>query len=184
MAEDSEQKDETVAQPEEKPAGPTAMIIRASSGNGVREVTKDANGRFAKKQRGMPETREVTRIIRNILNAPVADKETGLVDRKGKKAIEKMVLNLVEIATYNGKDAKAMLAAVQAFEALMLRAHGKPKVNEEEAEAMQLSGVKYVVIQAPELPNAEVVEADKIKPPTAPSFLHDVEFLPPDRNKE
>jgi hypothetical protein len=177
---DSDEKDLAAAPPE--PVGPTAMVVRTQQG-GLREVLKGPDGKFAKKQRGMPETREVTRLMRNILNAPVADKD-GKLDRKGKKNITAMVENIIKIATYDGHDAKAMMAAVQAFEALMLRAHGKPKANEEEAEAMQLSGVKYVVIQAPELPNAEVVDADKIKPPTAPSFLHDVEFLPPDRNKE
>lgn len=177
---DSEEKDLVAAPPE--PAGPTAIVVRTQQG-GLREVLKGPDGKFAKKQRGMPETREVTRLIRNILNAPVAD-EDGKLDRKGKKAIAKMVENMIAIATYAGKDAKAMMAAVQAFEALMLRAHGKPKANEEEAEAMQLSGVKYVVIQAPELPNPEVVDADALKTPTQPSFLNDVEFLPPDRNKE
>lgn len=177
---DSEEKDQTVAPPAE-PAGPTAMIVRGPAG-GLREILKGPDGKFAKKQRGMPETREVTKLIRNILNAPVAI--DGKPDRKGKKAITLMVENLIQIATYDGKDSKAMMAAVQAFEALMLRAHGKPKANEEEAEAMQLSGVKYVVIQAPELPNKEVVDADSVKPPQEPSFIHDVEFLPPDRNKE
>ena len=180
MAEDSE-KEQVAQQAEDKPAGTTAIIVRSNSG-GYRELLKDENGRFAKKKRGMPETREVTRIIRNILHAPVAI--DGKIDRKGKKAIQAMVENLIHIATYDGSDAKGMMAAVQAFEALMLRAHGKPKANEEELEAMQLSGVKYVVIQAPELPNAEVIDADKLKPPVQPSFLNDVEFLPPDRNKE
>ena len=179
---DSVEEKPTVESPvESKVTGPTAMVIRSRHG-GVREVLKNEKGQFVKKPRGMPETREVTRIIRNILHAPVA-RADGTIDRKGKKAIELMVNNLIEIATYGGKDPKGMMASVQAFEALMLRAHGKPKANEEELEAMQLSGVKYVVIQAPELPNPEVIEADKIKAPTAPSFLNDVEFLPPDRDK-
>jgi hypothetical protein len=179
---DSEEKNTTGEAQPETPAGPTAMIVRTNAG-GLREVLKGPDGKFVKKQRGMPETREVTRLIRNILNAPVAN-EDGKIDRKGKKAITLMVENIIKIATYDGSDSKAMMAAVQAFEALMLRAHGKPKANEEEAEALQLSGVKYVVIQAPELPNPEVVDASKIKAPIQPSFLNDVEFLPPDRNKE
>lgn len=178
---DSEQKDPVVEAQPEKPVGPTAIIVRTKHG-GLREALKDEHGKFVKKQRGMPETREVTRLIRNILNAPVAI--DGKIDRKGKKAIERMVDNIISIASYEGHDPKGMMAAVQAFEALMLRAHGKPKANEEEMEAMQLSGVKYVVIRAPELPNSEVVDAGEDKTPTQPSFLKDVEFLPTDRNKE
>jgi hypothetical protein len=45
-------------------------------------------------------------------------------------------------------------------------------LNEEELEAMQLSGVKYVVIQAPDnMMNPSVVDADAPKEPLKPSFI-------------
>lgn len=180
---DSE-KEELVAQPAVKPVGPTSIIVRTKHG-GLREALKDEHGKFVKKQRHMPETRDVTRIIRNILESPVAD-ENGVIDRKGKKAIQLMVESLIQIVI-DGKngDGKDKMAAAQAFEALMLRGHGKPKANDDELAAMQLSGVKYVVITAPEnMMNPEIVKADEVKPPTKPSFLDDVTFLPPDRDKE
>lgn len=182
MAEDSVENN-TVPQTEEKPSGPTSIVVHNRDGS-VRESLKDEHGKFVKKPKRMPETREVTRIIRNILNMPVAD-ANGKIDRKGKKAIEEMVGSLIQIVLdgQNGKGPDRM-AAVQAFEALMLRGHGKPQTSDADMESMQLSGVKYVVIQAPELPNPTIVDADKIKPPTAPSFLNNVEFLPPDRDKE
>jgi hypothetical protein len=180
---DDSVEDKTEAQTE-KPSGPTAIVVRNRDG-GVREALKNEKGQFVKKPKRMPETREVTRIIRNILNMPVAD-VNGKIDRKGKKAIEEMVGSLIQIVLdgQNGKGPDRM-AAVQAFEALMLRGHGKPQTSDADMESMQLSGVKYVVIQAPEnMMKSEVIDVNDIKKPIQPSFINDVEFLPPDRNKE
>ena len=195
MAEDSEVK--TEGQPEKKsPAKPSEEMIIHHESHAPVKVFRGEGGKFVRSPKTMPKTADVTRLMRNLLNAPV----TG--EKSSESRFREMFDNMVLIASTSphqlvldklghpiemddgsyltAMDAKCAMASVQAFKELCLRAYGAPSKSEEEIEAMQTQGVKIVVLTAPsEMVNKQITE-EKPKPALKPSFI-DAEII---ENKE
>jgi hypothetical protein len=167
------------------------LILHPESGEFVK-ANRKANGRFAKKSREMPSSLEVTRLMRTLLNQAETGPD-GHIIKGSKSRFRKMFDKLLEIATCDfqqpvfdkfgnalvnedgtpmtQKDAKVMMATVQAFKELMLRAHGEAPKNDAELEALQTQGVKIVIIQPPaEMMNREVIE-DSPRQALKPAFI-------------
>jgi hypothetical protein len=196
MAEDSEK---TSGPLEEKPAVTEELVLHAKSQDFVK-ANRKKNGQFAKKDRAMPPTREITHLMRTLLNQAETGPD-GHIVKGSQSRFRKMFNKLFEIATcdfeqpvtdklgnavmVNGKpltvkDPKIMMAVVQAQKEMMLRAHGDPSKNEAEVEAMQQHGVRIVVIQPPaEMMNRDVVE-DAPRPALKPAFIEG-EFVTEDK---
>lgn len=147
------------------PSGVTALVVRNPDGVTTSVRLKNEKGQFVKKPRPLPDAREVTRLMRTLLNQAegVYDPETKRtkVLQGEKSRFRKMFDNMVRIASNDGDDPKAMMAAVKAFEVLALRALGKPSVSDEEMEALKVSGVKVILVQPPQLMHDEFKEDHK-----------------------
>jgi hypothetical protein len=171
------------------PEGPTSITVRNAHGGGFSTRLKDKSGKFVRKPKQVPETREVTDMMRRLLNSAEADSNGKLI-KGAKTRFRKMFDNMVDIATNRATikefdkegnlesesaDAKAMMAAVKAFEVLMARAYGKVAPGDEEMDALKTAGVKIVVIPPPDLMHPETVAEDH-KSPTKPSFI-DAEII-------
>ena len=174
---------------EKTPGASESIIIRRDVPVKV-ERTKSC--KFAKQAKTMPSAKDVTRILRNLLNQAEAGPD-GVIRRGDKSRIRKMFDNIVTIASKDpniplfDKQGKPVLnadgtqrtyfsdkiagVAVQAFDKLNLRVYGQYTKSEEELEALKTSGVKFVVLPMPaELMNKEIV-VDAPKPALKPAFL-------------
>jgi len=164
---DLEEKITPVEDQKEKPTGPTQITVRNNDGS-FRQVLKDKAGKFVKKPRAMPETREVTRAMREFLNQKLEADDEGKLIKSSKNRIQQQLENIHRIAINTSGDPKAMMAAIAAFEALHARAHGKVSPGDQELGALERAGVKIVVLTAPELPNSGEIQPRE-KP--TPSFI-------------
>ena len=181
MAEDSDKKDQTQPEPE-KPAGNTSIIVRTPFGKeGFREALKGPDGRFVAKTRKATK-KDGQELFHEFMHAKYEKGSDGKLIKRDKTRLMELFESMQEMIM--NKDPKASPAAVKAMELALVYLWGKPSQSDKDRAANELAGVKYVVIQAPELPNPGIVNADEQKTPTKPSFLDDVEFLPPDRDKE
>lgn len=164
MADDSiKPLTDTTVTPPENPSGVTTIVV-ANQHGALREVQKDAKGRFIKKPRPLIPTIEFTRAERKKLNAVRSDKD-GLT--------EYMVafMNIVRIAQNEDSDPKAMMAAVKAFEIMRQSALGKFAPSEQELDKLTNQPVKTIIVVAPELMHPEVVDGDKpVEKKSQPSF--------------
>ena len=167
MAEDSAEKTvQPEAQPE-KPEGPTALTIAAGNGK-FKTVLKDGkSGKFVKKPRAMPETREMTRMMREFLNKKITADDEGNIVKADKTVAEQILLNMLRIAVNQNPDPKWGQNAIAATEWLHRRAHGKDAPGDAELGALERSGVKFVYVTAPNLPNQGEL---KPREPVKPSF--------------
>jgi len=141
------------------------------------EIVRKSNGQFGKKQHKMIPTREVTRAMRKWLESTVEDGSTdGKLTKKQKTRMKALWDAMYKIATT--EDSKAYIAAVQAFNALMSRAHGDIPKNEDEQEDLKQNAVRtvFVPIPVPALPSATGTERVK---PELPSFAREVAELQP-----
>jgi hypothetical protein len=164
------------------------------------KLLRGGGGRFQKSPKTMPKTIDVTRLMRNLLNQPIAN-EDGKLTKGGISRFRKLFDNIYNIATMSPeqpvmdrlgnvlyvvgddgnkhplmvKDAKIAMASVQAFKELMLRAYGMPSKSDEEMEAMKTQGVKIVILQHPEMMDKTVVE-DKPRPKLEPAFAEVLEI--------
>jgi hypothetical protein len=155
-----------------EPKSPTEIVVRSPEGTLVTRL-KDEKGRFVKKPRPLPSTKEITRLGRTLLNSAEAGPDGKAI--KGTATRHRRIFdNLVRIATLETEDPKALMAVIKAAELLYLRYVGKPSASEEELEALKTSGVKIVVVQPPELVNN--APAEERKEPAKPSFL-DAEII-------
>ena len=149
-----------------KPTGPVPVLMKTRHGTYV-ERLRDEKGRIVKNPKRIPDAREVTSFMRTFLNSRVANAD-GKITSGSKKRVEKMFNRIWEIATDPNPDPKSKMAAVKAFEAITLRAYGRPSISDEDKDALQRSGVRIVVINAPEgLPLTE----ERPKEPRKPDFL-------------
>jgi len=188
--EDSEIKIEEKAGEEKTPAVSIEMVRH----NGKDTLTKrmrGEGGKFVKQPKTMPKSLDVTRLLRNLLNQPVAD-ENGKMTKGGLTRLRRAFDNIYQIAIMPAeqplmdkfghamtdakgnvitiKDAKVAMASVQAWEKLMLRAYGMPSKSDEELEALKTQGVKVVILQHPEMMDRTVYE-DKPKEELKPAFI-------------
>jgi hypothetical protein len=156
---------------DKKPSATTTeLVVRNADGVTFSTRIKDEKGKFVKKPRPLPDAREVTRMMRTLLNQAEGelDKETGKIKviKGAKSRFRKMFDNMVRIASNDSDDPKSMMAAVKAFEVVALRALGKPSVSDEEIEALKVGGVKIILIQPPQLMHNDFKEEHK-----EPQFL-------------
>jgi hypothetical protein len=184
MSEDSEKQ--TEGKPEKTPAPSEQMILHHESHTPVK-VFRNEKGKFVRSPKTMPKTADVTRLMRNLLNAPV----TG--EKSSESRFREMFDNIVLIASTSPHqpvldklghpirladgsyltvmDAKCAMASVQAFKELSLRAYGAPSKSEEEIEAMQTQGVKIVVLTPPEFMINKQITEEKPREKLTPSFI-------------
>lgn len=155
---DSEAKDKTQAEPE-NPSGCTSLV-RNVDGT-MREQPRNEKGQLMKKPKPLIPTIEFTRAERKALNKLSAEGD--------KTEYMKAFMNIVRIAQYDGDDAKAMMAAVKAFEAIRLSALGKPAPSEQELDKLQTQPVKVIIVQAPQLMHPDLQE-EKRETKTKPAF--------------
>lgn len=158
---------------EEKPTSEkpttTAIVVRNSDGITFSTRIKDEKGRFQKKEKAMPSTKDLKRWGRSLLNRAEAGPDGKPV--KGKQSRQRVMFDrLYEIATKDVDDPKAWMAQIKATELLYLMFHGKFSPGDEEIEALKVSGVKFVVIQPPELVHKEKEEGIR-EQPEKPAFL-------------
>lgn len=151
MAEPEEKK-------EDKPTQTTTeLMVRNSDGVTFSSRIKDEKGRFVKKQRPLPSSKEIIRLGRNLFNSAEAGPDGKPV--KGKNTRHREIFDrLYSIATMKTEDPKAFMAQIKASELLYMRYWGKPSISDEELEAMQISGVKFVLVQPPQLMHPEMKE--------------------------
>lgn len=135
------------------PEGAIEVVVRNRDGSSRTAYKKD--GKFIKRQRPMPEAREVTRMLRTLLNQAEAGPD-GKIAPGTKTRLRKMFDNIVAIATNTDPD--NMMAAIKAFEALMARTYGKVMPSDQELDALSLAGVKVVIVQPPEMMHPKVQE--------------------------
>src|SRR5271157_5201151 len=188
--EDSEIKIEEKAGEEKTPAVSIEMVRH----NGKDTLTKrmrGEGGKFVKQPKTMPKSLDVTRLLRNLLNQPVAD-ENGKMTKGGLTRLRKMFDNIYQIAIMPSeqplldkfgkpmldaagrvvtiKDAKIAMASVQAWKELMLRAHGMPSKSDEELESMKTQAVKVVILQHPDMMDKNIYE-EKPRETLKPAFI-------------
>lgn len=177
MADSEEKSVET--QPELK-AEPTAIVktVRGRYDNVRSMLVDSASGRFMKQPKRMPETREVTRQLRNFLNNKAEVGGDGRLTKSSKSLLSNIFENIASIALNQSSDPKAMMAAVAAAEWLMLRGHGKPSPGDAELGALEKAGVRVVVITSPDLMHKETLseEERQAEKPVKPSFA-DIPFI-------
>jgi hypothetical protein len=177
---DSEEKDQTPQ--EEKPVGPTSLIVRTPFGKeGFREALKGPDGRFIARKTQATK-KDVQDLLADFLLTKVERGKDGKMKKREKTRLQEQFEAMDDMV--HNKDPKAAPAAVKAAELMWVYLFGKPSQSDKDRAANELAGVKYVVINAQPLPNPAVVNADEQKKPTKPSFIDDVTFLPPDRDKE
>src|ERR1700677_1014533 len=139
------------------PKGLTELVVRNADGVTFSTRLKDKNGRFVKKPKPLPSGKEIVRLGRTLFNSAEAGPDGKPV--KGKKTRHRMIFDrLYEIATMQLDDPKALMAQIKAAELLYTRYWGKPSVSDEELEALQISGVKIVLVQPPDLMHKEFKE--------------------------
>lgn len=158
-------------EPQEEPKN-TAMVVIGRYGE-KKEIIKGADGKFVRKERKMIPTRDVTSEIRKFISGMDEGSIDGHMTKKQKSRLKTMLQSMYEIATGESSiDAKSRQAAVQAFEALMLRGHGKPALNDEEQDALKRAGIRTVFVAIPK----EVLEEEGGKPekPRLPSFAEEL----------
>jgi hypothetical protein len=193
--EDSEIKIEEKAGEEKTPAVSIEMVRH----NGKDTLTKrirGEGGKFVKQPKTMPKSLDVTRLLRTLLNQPVAD-ENGKMTKGGLTRLRKMFDNIYQIAIMPSeqplldklgnpmldaagrvvtiKDAKIAMASVQAWKELMLRAHGMPSKSDEELESMKTQAVKVVILQHPDMMDKNIYE-EKPRETLKPAFI-DAEII-------
>lgn len=178
MAEDSAEKPiEAGAQPA-KPEGPTALTIATGDGK-FKTILKDGkSGKFVKKPRALPETREVTRMMREFLNKKISVDDDGNIVKADKTVAEQMMLNMLRIATNTNPDPKWGQNAIAATEWVHRRAHGKDAPGDAELGALERSGVKFVYVTAPNIPSeGELKPKEQLKPSFSEPAYIDAEVI-------
>lgn len=162
------------------PVETTAIVVKNPDGSD-KVLLKGKDGKFVRKNKPMPvSSQEIKRIGRKAL----------MKMRKGgkKREIDHLVETAIKWMNYDPginpetnepypADPKMVAASKQWADWYFLNFIGKPGLTEEDKEDNKLSGVKFVVIQAPELPNREVMSLeDRDKAPAKPSFI-DAEII-------
>ena len=163
-----------LTKPLNPPEGTTAIVVKNRFGGGSSVRLKNEKGQFVRKARPMPDGREIKRIGRLELMKLEADPVTGKITKGAKKKFQRIFDNMYDIATnpLAKTDAKYAAASKQAADWIMLNFIGKPSETDEDKEDNKLAGVKFVLIQQPELMHKESfpIEEDPFKTPEKPRF--------------
>jgi hypothetical protein len=165
---------------QQAPEGTTAIVVKGPKGK-EKILLKDKSGRFVKKSRPMPNTgRELKIMARKTLERLEnleASPTTGKLTRKARRMGQVLIDNALYWATYmppegETPDAKMVAASKQWADWYMLNFIGKPSETDEDKEDNKLAGVKFVVIQQPELMHKEEMTIeDRLKQPDKPKFI-------------
>lgn len=161
---------------ESKPQGPTAIIVRGPHGE-LREALKGANGQFVKKERPLATKKDIQDVTRNFLTSKLRKGPDGKMEKKSETRLYEVLEAMHKLATNDNPDVAA--AAVKAAEFLWVYAYGKPSMSDKDRSAMELAGVKYVILERPELMHPEVQE-EKPKPVLKPSFAEQPQIIEPE----
>ena len=164
---DSNEKNNTQAGTQNPPET-TAITLRNPDGT-LRQQLRGKGGTFVKKPKPLIPTIEFTRAERKALMKAAED---------GISAYMKCFMNMVRIAQYDGDDAKAMMAAVKAFEVLRLSALGKPAPSEQELDKLQQQPFQIVYIPTPAIMHPEVQEYKPEEDKKKPSFADGEKQIP------
>ena len=170
-------------------------IVKKTTGELVK-INRGEGGKFVKQAKTMPKSADVTRLMRKMLAAPIANAD-GKISKGAETRFVQMFNNIYEIARTSphqpildkfgnaildedGKvvtamDAKCAMASVQAWKELNLRAYGMPTKSDEELDALKTQGVKIVILQHPEMMDKNVVE-DAPRPKLEPAFAEVTEI--------
>jgi hypothetical protein len=154
---------ETKIEPVVEVAKVTSITVRNRDGS-FRTMNKDEKGHFIKKARPLPSALEVTRTMRKFLEKTPAGQTESRILRITENIAD--IADCRELDPKTGlRDPKMAMASVKAFEALWLRAYGKPSLSDDEKDALKHSGVKIVIVEAPTcLPAAEEPKEEKKQP--------------------
>lgn len=157
-----------------EPKKPTELVVRNSDGVTFSTRLKDSKGKFVKKQKDMPSSRELTRRGRALLF-----KKEKVEGQEPRTAFDAMTQYMIDAAS--GKledDPKKVMAAAQAYKVVCGRLLGKEPLSDEDRDAQKDSNViRFVLIQPPEL-NDKPVKED-VKQPSKPTFI-DAEIVKQD----
>lgn len=126
------------------PEGAIEVVMRNKDGTTRKVLKKD--GKFIKRQRPMPEAKEITRMMRTLLSQPETGPD-GKIAKGEKTRFRKMFDNMVAIAS-NG-DPEFSMSAIKAFEVLMARGYGKVTPSDQELDALSTAGIKVIVVPPP-----------------------------------
>lgn len=161
-----------LTKPLNPPDGTTAIVVKNRFGGGTSVRLKNEKGQFVRKARPMPDGREIKRIGRLELLKLEAGPD-GKITKGAKKKFQRIFDNMYDIATnpLAKEDAKYAAASKQAADWIMLNFIGKPSETDEDKEDNKLAGIKFVLIQQPELMHSESVAIeDRFKTPEKPRF--------------
>lgn len=148
---------------ENKPAGPLEITVRNPDGTYGTRLKDPTSGKFLKKHRGMPSSKEMTKLGRKILMGRLLLEDGNTYAT----VFEKMTKHMTQIAMGTAEgDPKAHMASVQAYKIVLERLIGKIPPSDEELEAQQSNGVRVIIIQPPKLMNDQLKEN-----PPEPKFL-------------
>ena len=153
---DSEDKKSPQVLPITPPEGTSLVVIRNKDGS-TRQSLRSASGAFVKKPKAVVPSVEFTRKERKILYSPSKIKD-GMTEH------EVAFRHILSIAQGQSEsDPKADMASVKAYEIMMRRALGKEAPSEQELDKMERQPVTAIFVQAPQIMNPELVDADKYK---------------------
>lgn len=173
-----------LTKPLDPPEGTTAIVVKNRFGGGESVRLKNEKGQFVRKQRPMPDGREIKRLGRMELMKLEADPTTGKITKGSRRKFQRVIDNMYRIATNEDSDPKAMAAAKQAADWIWLNFVGKPSETDEDKDDNKLAGIKFVVIQQPELMHKESMDIeDRFKEREKPSFI-EAEVVRTDDKKE
>jgi hypothetical protein len=168
---------EQQAVPDFKPAVTEGVIVRRGVAT---KVLRGEGGKFKRSAKHMPSSREFTRVTRNYMLGMEAEKN-GRITKGSQTKYQMMVENMICIARGvdtvlpNGdtvaRDAKADMAAAQAFKIVTERGLGQAPKSDEEQEALKTDGVRFVVMQFPAAMMNQLVVEDKPKDALKPAFI-------------
>lgn len=169
---DTQEKTQEVEKPKT-----TEIVVRNSDGKTFSTRLKDAKGQFIRKEKTMPNSRELTRRGRTLLYKKVKilkeDPEGKLVETgETGSQFDLMVQFMIDASM--GKisgDPKMIMAATQAFKVVTGRLLGKEPLSDEDREAQKDSNViRFVLVQPPPELNSKPSK-EEIKQPLKPAFI-------------
>lgn len=158
---------------EKKKPETTEIVVKNSDGETFSTRLKGPDGKFVKKPKTMPSSRELTRRGRAMLFKRI--KVEGCEDPV--MAFEAMTQFMIDVSM--GKvegDPKKLMVAVQAYEKVLKRLIGKEPLSDEDREAQkEQNAIRFVLVQPPELKNKE--EKKQLTQPIRPAFIIDAEIV-------
>jgi hypothetical protein len=161
---------------ETKPQGPTAIIVRGPHGE-LREALKGRDGKFVRKERKLATKKDIQDVTREFLTTKLEKDPNGKMTKRSKTRLHETLEAMHKLSTNDNPVVAA--AAVKAAEFLWLYAFGKPSMSDKDRSAMELAGVKYVIVEAPELMHPEVIQ-EQPKPVLKPSFSEKPQIIEPE----